>query len=635
MRNIALFENNFIERTYPSIVSDISTAFAELVANCWDAGATRVDITIPKKQGENIIIEDNGSGMSDDEFRNRWMVIAYNRVDHQGDYISFKNDENITVRRLAYGRNGIGRHALLCFSNCYTIDTRKDGIENHYEITTASEDSPFCIKDYTSTQNEGRGTKITVCAEKRVPDPEMIIHTLGYKYIFDPQFSVFVNNKRIEYYNTLEPDKKDELETKYGIITVEIYKIPDGEKSTAHNGIAFWVNGRLVGSPAWTVGDIKVEDARRKFAIRHIIIVKADYLINDIYYDWSGFIESEKVKDAYNHIVQYIRKYRVEYYRGKTNEVRTETIRSNKDSIKRLPISAVYNLKQFFDTYLEQKPDIEADDLNLIISSLINVLSNENGLSLLGKLSFMSGEDLTNLDNILDEWSVSDIKTVLDEIDYRIKVIDAIDKLYANSATDELHILHPLISQAKWLFGIEYDNLNYTYNQRLSTVIQNLLDGIRSESTTINWAKRPDLVLTSDSAISATCTENYDENSIAYIDRVLIIELKKGGFKIGRKEIVQAEEYTDSLYKGNKLNSNPIIKAYVIGDKIDNSISTKKTLENYGEIYAYTYAQLVSTAQKRLFGLKEKLSEYYSRYNADDYINAILNEPEQLKLNNP
>lgn len=54
MSNTAQFENGFIERTYPSIVSDMSIAFAELVANSWDAGATRVDITIPDKKGEPI-----------------------------------------------------------------------------------------------------------------------------------------------------------------------------------------------------------------------------------------------------------------------------------------------------------------------------------------------------------------------------------------------------------------------------------------------------------------------------------------------------------------------------------------------------------------------------------------------------
>lgn len=33
MSDNALFESNFIERTYPTIVSDYSTAFAEIVAN--------------------------------------------------------------------------------------------------------------------------------------------------------------------------------------------------------------------------------------------------------------------------------------------------------------------------------------------------------------------------------------------------------------------------------------------------------------------------------------------------------------------------------------------------------------------------------------------------------------------------
>lgn len=49
------FEKDFIERTYASIVSDMSIAFSELVANSWDAGATLVSITLPSK-GNNLIL---------------------------------------------------------------------------------------------------------------------------------------------------------------------------------------------------------------------------------------------------------------------------------------------------------------------------------------------------------------------------------------------------------------------------------------------------------------------------------------------------------------------------------------------------------------------------------------------------
>lgn len=259
-------------------------------------------------------------------------------------------------------------------------------------------------------------------------------------------------------------------------------------------------------------------------------------------------------------------------------------------------------------------------------------MSNERGLSLLAKLSVMSDTSITDLDKILDQWSVSDIKTVLDEIDERIAVIDAIQKLCSDPNTDERHVLHPLISQARWLFGVEFDTPNYTFNRRLSTVMKELLDGELKENTTINWRKRPDLVVAADHTISATCVEEIDDNDIACVSRILIIELKKGGFCIGKKEINQAEGYNESIYKGNKLNSKPRIKAYVIGDTVDPSTSHYKKQEDFGEVFAYTYDQLVRTVEKRLFNLKLKLEEHYDQFNSEDYIKAILNEPEQMKL---
>lgn len=177
MSNLALFERNFIERTYPSIVSDMSIAFAELVANSWDAGATRVDITIPNKQGEPIIIEDNGSGMSDEDFRSRWMVIAYNRVDHQGEHIEFVASDNTRIKRIAYGRNGVGRHSLVCFDDRYYIETWKDGCSSKYTIAVSGGDSAFSIENFSQEPKDGHGTRIIVNAIKHFPDSLAISKT--------------------------------------------------------------------------------------------------------------------------------------------------------------------------------------------------------------------------------------------------------------------------------------------------------------------------------------------------------------------------------------------------------------------------------------------------------------------------
>ena len=629
----SLFENNFIERTYSSIVSDMSIAFSELVANSWDAGATDVHITLPDKTGDNIVIEDNGTGMIDQEFQQRWMVIAYNRVEHQGEFVEYLLSDK-KVKRIAYGRNGVGRHSLLCFDNQYTVETWRDGKCNEYLINIDGGDSAFSVVSHRTYDKEGNGTCLSVKAIKRIPTKNEVMCTLGYRFLFDPEFSVYVNKEKIIFTQNITPILTKQLTLKSkSIIDVSIYQIPDEEKTTATNGIAFWSGKRLVGNPSWVIGGTRVEDARRKFALRHLIVVQVDCLINDIYYDWSRFNKTEKVNEVFCKVAQLVRNFRRDYYKEKVTEIRNDVIRKNIEEIKTLSIPSLYDLKSFFSSYLEQKPDIDSDELNIIIGALISVLQSRNGISLLEKLASMDTEDVETLNSILDGWSVTDIKGVLDEIDCRIKIINAIDQLCGDPSTDELHILHPLVSQAKWLFGIEYDNMNYTSNKALTTVLQDILNGQRNEKVEVNWAKRPDLVIGRDFSLSSNCTENTDNNEIITIEKVLIIELKKGKFTIGRKEMNQAEEYIDLLYKGNKLNSKLIkIKAFVVGDCVSPSISTKKTQEDYGEVYSYTYKQLIRTAEKRLFNLKNKLSIRYQELNANDYLSEILGEPRQSKL---
>lgn len=629
------FEKDFIERTYSSIISDATVAFSELVANSWDAGATAVFITIPADDHDDIVIEDNGSGMTDEEFQTRWMVIAYNRVAHQGPYIEYDSSRG-KIKRLAYGRNGVGRHSMLCFNDQYEIETWRNGVCNKYLINVDGGDSAFSVIKHENFPKEGHGTKLCVQAKKKVPRPKEIMQTLGYRFLFDPEFSVYVNGKRIEFQKNLKPLHEKDLTTKANHqLKVLVYEIPEGEKATATTGITFWSNGRLVGDPSWYVGKERVEDARRKFALRHLIVIQADHLIDDVEFDWSKFRNTEAVRDTYASVIQYVREYRVEYYRGKVSEVRNDAIRRNLAGIETLSIPALNDLKDFLAYYLEKRPEVDNDELCIIVDSLVSVLQARNGISLLQKLAHMDCEDIDALNDILDEWSISDIQNVLKEIDHRLKVIHAIEELCGDPSTDELHVLHPLVSQAKWLFGVEFDNLNYTFNRQLTTVMQELLKAQRKEDIEINWKKRPDLVIGSEFSLSATCMEETDTNDMFYISKILIIELKKGGFTIKRGEIAQAEEYIDSIYHGNKLNCTPKIKAYVIGDSVSPTISTHKTLDDYGEVYVYTYNQLVQTASKRLFNLKNKLTERYQEINVKDYIAEILNEPQQMEVQLP
>ena len=50
-------------------------------------------------------------------------------------------------------------------------------------------------------------------------------------------------------------------------------------------------------------------------------------------------------------------------------------------------------------------------------------------------------EDLEGLTRLLDEWTVRDALTVLDEIGRRIKVVEALEKLMGDKGTDEVHVI--------------------------------------------------------------------------------------------------------------------------------------------------------------------------------------------------
>lgn len=80
-------------------------AIAELIANCWDAGATAVDVEIPldtEFAADSVIsISDDGGGMSPDQIQTHYLVLGRNR----------REDSKDPPGRPVMGRKGIGKLA--------------------------------------------------------------------------------------------------------------------------------------------------------------------------------------------------------------------------------------------------------------------------------------------------------------------------------------------------------------------------------------------------------------------------------------------------------------------------------------------------------------------------------------------
>lgn len=612
----SLFEEDYLIRTLGNLGTQPEVALTELVANAWDAGATRVDIFIPKEKGQKLTIEDNGSGLTKDEFHNRWMKLSYNRLKHQGKMVEFP--KGVDLNRYAYGRNGVGRHGLLCFNSEYQVITNKNGIESTFSLTTKSEKQPFIIKSETFKKSKKTGTRLEVIVDKNLPNTNTILEVISARFLHDPKFIVSINRQTIQLEQHKGLIESTPIEIDGIKLQVNLIDSKKSRKSTLYQGIAIWQGGRLVGEPSWILGNVMVLDGRSKEAKRYSVVVESTDLADFIREDWTGFKKDkrlDKVYDAINEEVQNMfSKIAKDNIEETTRQIRTQYKKQYND----LSPLAKYEFNEAIQHISISNPTAKEESISLALETVINLEKTRSGNELLIKLSTLSSEDIEGLNKLLENWSIKDALTVLDEIDKRISVIEAIRKLAKDSTVDELQVLHPLVASARWIFGPEYDSPEYSSNNQLQTTVEKVFNKKITKNNFNNNKKRPDIVVMGNSTFSITGTTDYDhENGLSSIKKILIIELKRGGFKIGREERNQAVGYVEDFMNCGTLIGNPYINAYVVGESFSEKVQPIQSIENenkveIGKVQICLFSQIVDSSERRLFNLREKLNERYA-----------------------
>lgn len=611
----SLFEEDYLIRTLGALVNSPDIALTELVANAWDAGATVVDIFIPEDYGQKLIIEDNGVGLTKDEFHARWMRLGYNRIKHQGKNVIFPT--GIDGKRFAYGRNGVGRHGLLCFNNEYNVITNSKGEKSTFIVTTLSEAQPFVIKEEHFEPTTTHGTRLEVIVNKNLPKADRMLDIISARFLHDPKFILSINRKTValEQLSGLINSK----EIKINNITLHVHFV-DSQKagrSTLYQGIAFWQGGRLVGEPSWILGNQVVIDGRTKYAKRYTVVVKTNDLAEYIFEDWTGFKKVEVMNEVYTAVDEYVNEMFGVIAKENIEETK-EQIRSEfaQDYAVLSPL-AKYEVNEAIETIAITHPTAKQESISLAVEAIINLEKTRTGKQLLVKLSKLSENDIEGLNQLLENWSVRDALTVLDEIDNRLSVIEAIKKLSNDKDVDELNVLHPLVTAARWLFGPEFESAEYASNNQLQTAVEKIFDKKIQRGVFNNHRKRPDIVVLNHSVLSVTGTETFDnDSSLSTTNRILLIELKRGGFKLTRDERNQAQGYVEDFMACGSLIGSPYIDAFVLGKEFSEKVQPITAVINenkieMGKVRICTFSQIVDTAEKRLFGLRRKLGERY------------------------
>ncbi|MGI4751849.1 MAG: ATP-binding protein [Janthinobacterium lividum] len=611
-----LFEDDYLIRTLGNLGTQPEVALTELVANAWDAGATQVNIFIPSEKGQKLTIEDNGSGLTKDEFHNRWMKLSYNRLRHQGKMVDFP--KGVDLKRYPYGRNGVGRHGLLCFNNEYQVITNKNGTESTFTLTTKSEKQPFIIKSETFKKSTKAGTILEVIVEKNLPNPNTILEVISARFLHDPKFIVSINRQTIqleEHKGLIESVQIEIDDVKLQISLIDSKK---SRRSTLYQGIAIWQGGRLVGEPSWILGNVMVLDGRSKEAKRYSIVVETTDLADFIREDWTGFKRDKKLDEVYEAINEEAQKMFLKIAKENIEETTRQIRNQYKQQYNNLSPLAKYEFNEAIENISISNPTAKEESISLAVETVLNLEKTRSGNELLIKLSTLSSEDIEGLNKLLENWTIKDALTVLDEIDKRILVIEAIRKLAKDSTVDELHVLHPLVASARWIFGPEYDSPEYSSNNQLQTTVERVFGKKIEKNIFNNNRKRPDIVVMGNSTFSITGTTDFDhENGLSAVKKILIIELKRGGFKLGREERNQAVGYVEDFMNCGILIGNPYINAFVVGETFSEKVQPIQSIENankveIGKVQICLFSQIVDSSERRLFNLRERLNERYA-----------------------
>lgn len=614
MEQESLFDERFLQSYAGNIVSDPTTAIVELVANCWDAYATEVSITLPNAKAErHFKIVDNGKGMTREEFEHIWRTWSYNRIAAQGK----KSEPPLDVQglpRAVFGKNGKGRFASFCFATAYIITSRKNGQEFVCKVSRTSI-KPLVLEEqsFIAEGVQGHGTIIVGIDE--IPrlqlTEEKAREIIGSRFLANPAFKVSIGGKQISFNDI--PDYLSEAEVEVdGLGKARILHIDTkkADKTTKQHGIAWWVQTRAVGQCNWSPSDYeRILDGRTSEAKRYTFIVQADFLndLDAVREDWSGFKEENSAWQITREAVQdRIRKIIHDAGRNEREATKSAVIERVGNTINALSPVSKDRVSSFIEEVVDTCPTFGENEIVQLTTILTKLEQSKSRYGLLDVLHKCAPNDYDSLHEILTQWTVSTAKLVLDEIQNRLKLIGELRTKLQEVGVDEVHELQPLFERGLWMFGAQFESIDFTSNVGMTQVIKTIFKDTSGKGS----LNRPDFVVLPDSSVGFYARPSYDENHDEDgVDHLVILDLKTTGLPLGSKEKNQVWKYVKELRERGYIRKHTKVDGFVLGDKIEVGENEVNAHGDEVKIYPMLYDTILVRAEKRLLNLHSRVKD--------------------------
>lgn len=615
----ASYHPRFLDKFLGNMVKDPVIALIELVANSFDAGAKNVYIKWPatKELGgvSKFEIADDGKGLSLSEFKKIWGTLNYDRIANQGDTIHVYDNNNLIETRTVYGKNGKGRFSSFCFNDKYTLISTKDNKTFNCEVSRSStDDTPLIIKPSEPTDTTAH-SGVTISAE--IKNKNALIELsklrmeLSARFISRPSFKIFINGDLL----TLQDIPKEcitekRVKFKEREILLRLIDTNKVDISVRQRGVAWWVQGRLVGDINWSFLKSFAEfDQRSTSAKKYNLIIEADCLheYDLVLPDWSGFDTNHSTWHEFEKIMIPAVKELIDEPSLKESTLKANAaLNKVRSESKDLGLLSKSKLISFVDQSVKLCPNLTEITLHNLANILINLEKSSNKYNLIQKLSSITSEQLDKLDSILEDWGVDMAKVILDEIGGRIKTIAEFKLKMDVPKIDEVHELQVLFEKSLWMFGPQFESIEFTSNKGMTYALQNLFKKQQIKGSRL----RPDFLILPDTSVGFYTIPNYDNDyQPKGVSHLVILDLKTTRLRLGSAETDQVWSYVKELRSHGVIDQTTRVDAFVLGDSIQEGDNEQIQRGNNVKITPILYMDIVMRAEKRMMNLFNHVKE--------------------------
>ncbi len=620
------FDVGTIKHLGLQMYSTLPPVIGELVANGWDANATRVDIVIPETpmgvENLEVTISDNGIGMSDEDMRSKYVVTGRDRREEDGT-----DETPDPLRRKVMGRKGIGKFSSFGIAREIEIESVKDGdtsrLVMNYDsmLAQASQRSiEFPALPPTGTVNEGTKVtlrKFTKFNNRRIPIIRLRRGLARRFSVIGAQnkFEVLINGSAIsaEERNLKALLDKDTDGGPY-IWEYEDVEVGDEDDWTVSGwigaldrttpnldgidrGIALMARGKLVQEPfvfeavvgqqyalSYIIGELHVEfvDAGEDTIGTNRNTLVWDTDANTALREWG--------QTEVNRIAREWARRRSEDNRRmlEQNALYLDfKIRASETGNRR----ALQLADRLVRQSIQKNPTASMKELEPIIQMSLDFLEFDTFLEIATE---MVEADLGNTGRILNlfrEWQIVEAKEMARVTNGRIATIEKLQKLIDEDAL-EVPTLHNFLKEFPWVIDPRWTMVD---------------DEVRFSELLSSKFPEPEDLPEVDRRIDFLCVRESTN--------LVVVEIKRPGLKISRKELEQIEEEVNFARDQIAKTTDPEFQysgatGYLLCGNVVDTFNVRGKMQNLASagIYVRLYSDLLDTA-------KRVHREFIERYN--------------------